>query len=229
MTILSNEEIGYVKFFLHKEKHFYFEVQVEVMDHFFSMLEEERPKYPSMIFSAFVAMVYKKSEKDLSSIRASLEKRLKAKYNQIFLMQALKPLISKYLILVILGVIVLFNLQSLLSAYLSAQSFYIIVGIINLIFLFKYMAPSDLLNGNYLNEKIAGNYGMVPWIYSVFAFLLIKHTSPIITSSGFNVTYLVTAIALVVKSMLIYAMVQTSNIAVTECKTMESASEALNA
>lgn len=228
-SILTNEEIGYVKFFLHKKKHFYFEVQVEVMDHFFSVLEEEKPKYPSMVFSDLVSQVYNKCAKELNSIQISLERRLQSKYNYVFVKEIVKPLTNKSLIMVILSVIVLFYLQVLLHEYISSQGFYLIVAAINLGVLFKYMAPSDLLNGNYLTEKIASNYGMVPWIFSMFSFMIIKYAAPAIATSGFNVTYLIVAMALVIKSMLINAMIQTSHAGVTECLTMEPASEALNA
>lgn len=226
---LSNEEIGYVKFFLHKKKHFYFEVQVEGMDHFFSVLEEEKPKYPSLIFSDLVNLVYNKCAKDLTSIQISLGKRLQAKYNYVFIKELVKPFTNGYLTFVILGVFAYFNLQRLLHDYINPQGFYLIVGILNLIVLFKYMAPSDLLIGNYLTEKISGNYGMVPWAFSVFSYLLIKYTAPILTTSGFNLTYLITAIALVIKSLLINAMIQTSRVGVNECLKMEVTSEALNA
>ncbi|RZL48042.1 MAG: hypothetical protein EOP00_10310 [Pedobacter sp.] len=226
---LSHEEIGYVKFFLHKKKHFYFEVQVEVMDHFFSVLEEEKPKYPSMVFSDLISLIYDQSAKDLISIETSLKNRLQTKYNKVFLKEFVKPFSNKYLALMALSVFAFFNLQVLLHEYISPQGFYLIVGILNLIVLFKYMAPSDLLLGNYLTEKISGNYGMVPWVFSAFSYLFIEYTAPIFTASGFNITYLITAIALVIKSLLINAIIQTGKVGVNECLKFEPASEALNA
>ena len=231
MDSLTNEEIGYVKFFLHKKKHFYFEIQVEVMDHFFSVLEEEKPKYPSMIFSDFVEQTYAKYAADLESIKVSLKKKLRTKYNWIFVQQFFKPLTNLHLLLVILGVVALYYLQIFISDYFGSLAFYVFTGIPLLIMLFKYSPPSDFLIGNFLTSKIAGNYGIIVWIYSFCVFSFIRHANmnTSIIVDELNISFLIISIAIVVKAMIINAMIKTDWIGVKEAKKMEPASEALNA
>lgn len=229
MDNLTNEEIGYVKFFLYKKQHFYFEVQVEVMDHFFSVLEEEKPKYPSLVFADLVAKVYANCATDLENITISLKKKLRHKYNLIFLQQFLKPLTNLYLLLIIIGIVVLYYLQILTANYFNTWAFYIINGITLLIVLFKYSPPSDYLVGNFLTSKIAGNYGIVIWIYSFCIFNFIKHANVAVDNNGLNIYILVISIAIIVKAMIVNAMIKTDWIGVKEAKKMEPASKALNA
>ena len=226
---LTNEEIGYVKFFLHKKKHFYFEVQVEVMDHFFSVLEDEKPKYPSMIFSDFVEQTYAKCSADLESIKVSLKKKLRAKYNWIFVQQFFKPLTNLHLLLVILGVIALYYLQIFIADYFGSLAFYLFTSIPLLIALFKYSPPSDYLIGNFLTSKIAGDYGIVVWIYSFCLFSFIRHVNLNISIYELNINILIISIAIAIKAMIINAMIKTDWIGVKDAKKMEQASEALNA
>jgi hypothetical protein len=224
---LTDEEIGYVKFFIHKKKYFYFEVQSEVMDHFLSLLEDEKPKDTSLVFSDLVEQVYLEHSKELNSIQNSLSKRLQQKYNSIFFKNALTPLKPKYLILIILGGIAIFNLQLFLQNYISFAVFYLLFSIVSLIILFKYSPPSDALIGNYLANKIAGNYGYVLYVFSSFVFIFIYNGRPVILPTGFNITCLVATIGIIIKFLYVNAMIKTAWVGVNECMALERKSEIL--
>lgn len=225
---LTGEEIGYVKFFIHKKKYFYFEVQAEVMDHFLSLLEEKKPKDTSLVFSDLVEQVYLEHSKELNSIQNSLSKRLQAKFNGIFFLNAITPLKPKYLILTVFIGIALFNLQLFLQNYISFAVFYLLISIICLVILFKYSPSSDALMGNYLANKIASNYGYGLYVFSSFVFMLIYNGNTVLASSGFNITCLVATICIIIKLLYVYAMIKTAWIGVNDCKLMERNSEILN-
>ena len=226
---LTNEEIGYAKFFLHKKKHFYFEVQVEMMDHFFAVLAVEKTKHPSILFDDLVEQTYAKCNKELNSIQSSLQKRLKAKYNLVFLGELIKPIGNRYFLILSLVGLMMFYLQAILDNHITLQCLYIVIGLLNLIVLIRYMAPSNKLTGNYLTEKTSGRYITIACVYLYCCYLFINYASKITTSSGFNINYLVIAIAVVFNLMLINAMIKTKNVGVDECLKMENFSEILNA
>ncbi len=229
---LNEYELDYVKYFIQVKGYHQYEVLAEIMDHFILLLEEKREENPMAPFETLVDETYETVGKAMfNEINLATIERTTKRYKSLLAKNGIAMLHYKYVILMALAGFLLYYLQSELhngNVHLG-NKFIGIFGFSTYIFIFlggQFNSAMDIGNRKFMSNKIAKRYGF--WLFvavMILEFLIRIAIRPL--SFGFNMYYLVSAVAIVLQVALLYVIIKTAKEIVKESDEMEETYQVL--
>lgn len=213
---LDEYELDYVKYFIQVKGYHQYEVLAEIMDHFILLLEEKKSEKPTEKFEDLVDSLYESEGKIVfKQINKAAKRKVFKKYNRLFFGHLMVFLHYKYVLFLAMGCIVLYYLQYFIQHYTNIFILQSLITATIYFFVFRFTAVTDG-NFKYMSTKITRRYGFgllicVVVVLGTLNRVLIKNTY-----FGFNLSYLVSTLILVVMAVILYALVRTARMIAQE-------------
>jgi hypothetical protein len=229
---LDEYEIDYVKYFIQVKGYGQYEVLAEILDHFVLLLEEKKGENPTTSFENLVDDAYATIGKSMfKEINRSTVERITKKYKSILAKNSIAFLHYKYVLIMAFAGFLLYHLQSLIHSGMDypPDKFNGIFGFSIYIFIFlggKYTTAAKIGNPKFMCNKIAKRYGYYLFV-AMMAFEAIIRIVIHPISFGFNMYYLISAVAMVVQIVVLYVIIKTAKDIVQESEVMEETYQVL--
>lgn len=216
---LTKEEMDYVKEFIIEKKYIYVEEQVEILDHFISLLEDSKIEQNEE-FGAFVDSVYRENKLELLSIQDSVKKSLKKQYNKIFLRNIRAHFTLKYVLIFLLGGALYFwyliSIENHITILTVSIPFIILLPLCVVDCRRKFAAA----RGKFFTNKIAAKY-LIWWtgfqLLPCNILISLGHNGTINT----HVSFILISLVFMIQLFMFRAFIQMILTGAKNCKIME--------
>lgn len=217
---LNLDEINYVKKFIIEKKYIYVEEQVEILDHFLSLLEDKKDEYENIPFEQLASFVYEENKVELKSIKQSVRKNYLQKYKKDFLKNLAGHVSFKYITLYIIITFLYYLYLNLIRDHLSILTIFIPALLLLPISMLDYRRKFEPAKGKFLINRYASRFLILQSAFQLYP-------CNIILSLGGNwgitqnIMFILISSVLVFQIVLFRAFIKTILVEAESCKKME--------
>ncbi|QPH39214.1 hypothetical protein [Pedobacter endophyticus] len=225
---LSKEELAFVKQFITEKKYIYVEEQIEILDHFISLLEDPQLRNDGEEFDLLVDRTYLENKIDLLSIQKSVKQGLKRTYYKMFRKNIFANLASRFSLFLLSGSVLYFWYLIAIRDNISILTGFIPYVIMLPISVIGCRRKFALAKGKFLTSKIASRYSLW-WV----CFQLLPCN--VLITLGNNATinqhlsFMLISALLMIQLLMFRAFIQTALAGAKKCKVMEDQYKLVNA
>jgi hypothetical protein len=215
LTIEQSEQI---RFFIQQRGFKYIDVQMEILDHVVSSVEEKMTTNPELKFADAVNQTQASfGVKGFSIIEDSIVKGLNRKYNRLFFKNFLYYFGYKYILSVLFSGIFLYKLQEIIS---NKDNFFtvflaVLMGLTLVLLIFRF--KSDGFK-EYMSYKISGSYLGYMAAFLTFSNTLITKNFSQNLMLGLNVNHLIISICITLFFVYAAAALKTARVGAKDSK-----------
>ena len=224
---LTSSEIEYVKQFIINKKYIYVEEQIEIVDHFISILEDDERLVVEISFESLVELLYEENKVDLLSIQKSVKKSIAKKYNKIFYRNLLEHTSVKYILLYFMFSFLYCVYLMTISVHLDVLTIYIPFFLLMPLSVWPMKRKFTAAKGKFLANRYASRIFLVFTSFGIFPGNVVYHLALRFELNS-NLICLLVALLIMFEIVLFRSYIKTIFIGALDSKAMEDRFKIVN-
>ncbi|MBO9673749.1 MAG: hypothetical protein J7577_09930 [Sphingobacteriaceae bacterium] len=214
---LTKEQLAYIRSFIQQKGFKYIDVQMEILDHVASSVEERMEADPALKFEDAINETHKAFGSDgFAVIQKSVVNGLKKKYSRFFWQNFLNYFGYKHILLVLFLGFVVYKLQEIMSS----DAFYItyIAGMFSVFALLLLYNFRDSIYKQYMSYKSAVSFLTFLGSFLVITNLAISRSNQVLTTFSLNRSFLIVSVLITLFIVYFIAALKTAKVGMRESK-----------
>ncbi|MFD2584545.1 hypothetical protein ACFSR6_18755 [Pedobacter vanadiisoli] len=214
---LTKEQLAYIRSFIQQKGFKYIDVQMEILDHVASAVEEKMETDPDLKFEDALNETHKAFGPDgFAVIQNSVVNGLKKKYSRFFWQSFLNYFRYKHILLVLFLGFFVYKLQEIMSN----NAFYIIYiagmfSVFGLLLLYNF---KDSIYKQYMSYKSAVSFLTLLGSFLVITNLAISRSNQVLTIFSLNRSFLIVSVLITLFIVYFIAALKTAKAGMRESK-----------
>lgn len=215
--ILNREQLLEIKTFIEKKGFTYIDVQMEILDHVASSVEEKMTNKPDLDFENALNQTYKDfGVLGFSVIADGIVNAIRKRYNRFFWKNFCSFFGYKYILLLCLSAFAIYNLQGIIGRE-NFSIIYVVAMLLITAILLLY-SWGDSIYKKYMSYKCGASFLTFLGSFLLFTNFAINHVPPAATIFALNWCQVIASLSVVFTAAYFISGIKTSKIGIRDSR-----------